>query len=239
MSLYNYLFGANENKEEILKMIDINDEHVFDRFRDIEIIENGTIIRVLTRTGGGNREDHQENWAKIKELPHYVQDYDDEFDETYAYIEFKVPEEHIERAKELNNKEPKNIETKFKEEITGMDKEGTEAREKAMKIANEIMDAITKFETEVFLNSVKSMHKSHSRLTLTALIGTYVGSIAINTGFLLLASGCEEKLKPIIAILCGLITIGTCGWQMAKRNKELYDAHYRDAKDWAEDNKKK
>ena len=62
MSLYNYLFGTNENKEEILKMIDINDERVFDRFRDIEIIENGTIIRVLTRTGGGNREGYQENW---------------------------------------------------------------------------------------------------------------------------------------------------------------------------------
>lgn len=239
MSLYNYLFGANENKEEILKMIDINDERVFDRFRDIEIIENGTIIRALTRTGGGNREDYQENWAKIKELPYYIQDYDDEFDETYAYIEFRVPGEHIERAKQLNNENPQNIETKFKNEITDMGKEGSEASKRANKIAEQIMDALTKAETEMFLNSVKSLHKAHARLTLTALIGTYVGSIAINTGFLLLASGCEEKIKPIIAILCGMFTIGTCGLQMGKRNKELYETHYRDAKDWVEDNKKK
>lgn len=65
MSLYNALFGENSESHVLLGMIGVNKEY-FDRYRDVELIEDGKKIRVFTRLGGGNREDYQETWDKIQ-----------------------------------------------------------------------------------------------------------------------------------------------------------------------------
>lgn len=87
MSLYNALFGENSESHVLLGMIGVNKEY-FDRYRDVELIEDGKKIRVFTRLGGGNREDYQETWDKIQSHKLYITDYDDDFDCTYAYIEY-------------------------------------------------------------------------------------------------------------------------------------------------------
>ena len=98
MSLYNSLFGVNKESDVLLGMIGLNMEF-FARFRDIELIENGTIIRVFTRLGGGNREFYENVWEDIENHELYIRDYDDDFDCTYAYIEFSVPNKYLETAK--------------------------------------------------------------------------------------------------------------------------------------------
>lgn len=141
MSLYNRLFGMNKDFAPLLGMIGVNMEY-FERFRDIELINNGTIIRVFTRLGGGNRTDYQENWKKIRSHPLYIKDYDDGFDETYAYIEFNIPEEYKYTARKMFKEEPTSFQEKFENELNNMGKPGTESYDRAKEIANELIDAI-------------------------------------------------------------------------------------------------
>lgn len=141
MSLYNNLFGVNEEMPVLLGMIGTNAQY-FARFRDVELIKNGTVIRVFTRTGGNNRENYQENWNKIRQHKLYIKDYDDDFDETYAYIEFDIPKKYKETARKMFNEEPMSFEDKFKKELTDMKKPGTDAYKRAETIASKILDGI-------------------------------------------------------------------------------------------------
>lgn len=142
MSLYNMLFGTNEKTSVILAMIGIPFENYFERFRDVDLIEDGTKIRVLTRTGGNNREDYTDNWKVIRNNEFYICDYDDDFDNTYAFIEFSIPEKYLEKAKGMFNGEPLSIKEKFEKEIEEMDKPNSEASKRAVKIAEKITKAI-------------------------------------------------------------------------------------------------
>lgn len=141
MSFYNTLLGMNEETPVLLGMIGVDKEY-FDRFRDVEIIKNGTVIRVFTRLGGGNREEYTKTWKKIKTHNLYIKDYDDDFDETYAYIEFNIPNEYKETAKKMFKGEPLKFEEKFKKQLDEMQKPGTEAYEKAGQIAKQIVDGL-------------------------------------------------------------------------------------------------
>lgn len=141
MSLYNMLFGTNEDASALLGMIEVNKEY-FDRFRDVELTQAGEVIRVFTRLGGGNRDYYKKTWKKIQNHKLYIKDYDDDFDGTYAYIEFKVPEKFLETTKKMFKGDPESFENKFKKELEDMDKPGTKASENAEKIANIITNAI-------------------------------------------------------------------------------------------------
>lgn len=141
MSLYNMLFGINEDTDTLLKILNVNKED-FNRFRDIELTNNGTILRVFTRCGGYNRNEYKVYWNKIRKHPLYLKDYDDTFDNTYAYIEFKVPQEYKEKTRKMFKEEPKPFEEKFKKELVEMEIPGTKAYEKSQMLANKILDAI-------------------------------------------------------------------------------------------------
>lgn len=138
MSLYNSLFGTNEEMPILLGMLGVNKEY-FSRFRDIDLINNGNIIRVFTRLGGGNREDYNETWEKIKNHILYIKDYDDDFDSTYAYIEFNIPDKFKKTAKKMFKGEPVSFEDRFKKELDEMNVPGTEAYKRAEAIAQEII----------------------------------------------------------------------------------------------------
>lgn len=139
MSLYNTLFGMNEEAVVLLGMIGLDKEY-FKRFRDIELIEKGTKIRVFTRLGGGNREDYKSEWEKIRKHELYIKDYDDSFDETYAYIEFNILDKYKETARKMFKEEPQSFEDKFKKELEDMQIPGTKAYERAGNIAKKIVD---------------------------------------------------------------------------------------------------
>lgn len=141
MSLYNQLFGTNEDAPVLLGMLGVNKEF-FDRFRDVFLCNDGNSIKVYTRTGGENRKEHQGNWEKIRNHNLYIRDYDDDFDETYAYIEFNIPEKYKKTAKKMFRGEPITINEKFKKECEEMSVPGSDAYKRAEKIAEQIMGAI-------------------------------------------------------------------------------------------------
>ena len=62
------------------------------RFRDIYLNEDGTEIILYTRNGGGNRKEYWYIFEILSHHPNYLTDYDDDFDCTYAYIKFSIPE---------------------------------------------------------------------------------------------------------------------------------------------------
>lgn len=146
MSLYNELFGINKNAHILLGMIGLNMEY-FCRFRDIDIIKDGTVIRVFTRLGGGNREYYKETWEKIKLNPLYLKDYDDDYDETYAYIEYDIPKFYEKTAKAMYKGEPISFKERFEKELKDMEDPNTDAAKRAEKIANKIMGAIENRES--------------------------------------------------------------------------------------------
>lgn len=90
MSLYNMLFGKNPSSDQLLGLLDATAGD-FGRFRDV-YVQDGFIV-VHTRCGGGNREDYFPSWVEDHEW--YSHDEDCSFDETYADIYFKVPEDKM------------------------------------------------------------------------------------------------------------------------------------------------
>lgn len=101
--MYNMLFGENELADDLLKMLNLTKEDC-GRYRDCYLDEKGEKIIVYTRNGGGNREYYEEVFDKLSSHTNYLCDYDDNFDCTYASIEFSVPDKFIELTKEFVKK---------------------------------------------------------------------------------------------------------------------------------------
>lgn len=97
MSLYNMIHGVNPATFFILPALGKHAEE-YPRFRDCffgmdDRPEFKDHIIVYTRTGGGNREAYEEQNSELVAMPTYVTDFDDDFDSTFAYFVFAVPEE--------------------------------------------------------------------------------------------------------------------------------------------------
>lgn len=60
------------------------------RFRDCFVTDNGNIA-IYTRVGGGNRNQGYGEEELYKDT-NFIKTYDDEYDNTYATYEFKVPD---------------------------------------------------------------------------------------------------------------------------------------------------
>lgn len=96
MSLYNRLFGVNPFAPIWMTMLKLKPGNC-GRFRDAYLSEKGTIC-VYTRNGGGNREEYQPVIDELAKHECYIRDFDDDFDCTYATIEFRVPDKFKEFA---------------------------------------------------------------------------------------------------------------------------------------------
>lgn len=176
MSLYNMLFGCNPLTPILLYILDIDQpdgKWKSGRFRDIYLNEDGTKIILFTRNGGGNRscwrmesgelsvpcyeiETKPENLCPgciityhLPKHPNYICDYDDEFDSTYAYIEFSVPEKWKELCKQLaTGEKPKTVSGKFMDivrEIEGKSPEELKEDERF----KPLIEVLNKFLKEV------------------------------------------------------------------------------------------
>ena len=102
MALYNSLFGVHPAAKYLLKILDLDIEKL-GRFRDIYIEEKADDHRIIlfTRLGGGNRSDYTHVYELLRKHPDYIRDYDDDFDMTYSYIEFKIPENYKNEVLEI------------------------------------------------------------------------------------------------------------------------------------------
>lgn len=101
MSLYNLVRGVNPNAGICLGMLGVFKPSGVPRFRDAWLSDDGTRITLLTRTGGNNREDYTEENEKLKLLPGYMMDIDDDFDGTFARWIYSVSEEYREHTANL------------------------------------------------------------------------------------------------------------------------------------------
>lgn len=121
--MYNMLFGENELADDLLKMLNLTKEDC-GRYRDCYLDEKGEKIIVYTRNGGGNREYYEEVFDKLSSHTNYLCDYDDDFDCTYASIEFSVPDKFIELTKEFVKKSADTTtgSEKFKKLLDVLDK---------------------------------------------------------------------------------------------------------------------
>lgn len=72
-----------------LRLLVLSPESV-GRFRDCFLNEKLQIV-VYTRNGGGNREAYESVTNELRGHPQYVEDFDDDFDCTFAYYVFNVP----------------------------------------------------------------------------------------------------------------------------------------------------
>lgn len=102
MSLYNSIMGVNPATFLILPMLGRHPDE-YPRFRDCFVNEEKQIV-VFTRVGGGNRgEGFGEE--KLYKDPNFVKTYDDDFDCTYGYYIFNVPNEWKEDFDHIMKKE--------------------------------------------------------------------------------------------------------------------------------------
>jgi len=110
------------------------------RFRDIYYEhEEGKEPKIIlyTRNGGGNRDFYQYVFELLENHPLHITDYDDDFDCTYAYIEFKAPESIIKFFDGMKTGKLANVSEKFKAEIEAMEK-GKEPNAQLMSIIENI-----------------------------------------------------------------------------------------------------
>lgn len=97
MNLYNQLHGENPDADKLLAILNL-ERSDFPRYRDIWLPADGTKIIVTTRHGGPNRQYFQRVLKAISQYSTYIRDYDDDYDDTYAYIEFSIPSRHRRKA---------------------------------------------------------------------------------------------------------------------------------------------
>ena len=90
MSIYHLMHGVNPAAFLILPMLGKHPDE-YPRFRDCFVTEDNHIL-VLTRVGGGNRNDGYGEEELYKD-PHFIKTYDADWDCTYGYYEFSVPDE--------------------------------------------------------------------------------------------------------------------------------------------------
>lgn len=90
MSLYNMMNGYNPSCLIFMPMLGRKQDE-YPRFRDCFLDDDQQHIIIYTRVGGGNRACGYGEDALYAD-PNFVDTWDDEYDNTYGYYRFRVPE---------------------------------------------------------------------------------------------------------------------------------------------------
>ena len=99
MTLYNMIMGTYRHADTFLQILNEVEELSIPRFRDCYL--SGKSICVVTRTGGGNREEYENDNDLMTQHPLYVSDSDCSGDETYAKFYFRFPDDLKDDLNEL------------------------------------------------------------------------------------------------------------------------------------------
>ena len=136
MSLYNMINGVNPATFLLLPLLGKHPDE-YPRFRDCfigklsnsdkevdtfgiptkELDLTDRIISVYTRVGGGNRDDYQKEIQKLRKMPEYVEDYDDDFDSTFATFVFKIPDKYLKDYDFILNGEFDKVSDDYKNQV--------------------------------------------------------------------------------------------------------------------------
>ena len=82
------LENEDPQTEEEKELCDI----VFDRYQGTMVMENFSLLKITTRTGGGNRLEYKETIRDNRDHSLYVDDCDCPADETLAWLYLRIPE---------------------------------------------------------------------------------------------------------------------------------------------------
>lgn len=119
-----YNLNADGAKSLLQEAVDTN-YFPTGRFRDIYFERNedgiGGKVVLYTRNGGGNRDAYEYVFELLSKHPLYLNDYDDDFDCTYAYIEFKSPESVIEFFSDVEAGTVDRVSERFKKELDAIE----------------------------------------------------------------------------------------------------------------------
>lgn len=100
-NMYNIMHGEDPNASLYLNWLDLNCREDLPRYRDIHLNSDGSLLFMLTRSGGSNREDYRLIHAILARHDCYLGDADDSYDSTYAVFTFRVPPIFADQAKAL------------------------------------------------------------------------------------------------------------------------------------------
>ena len=145
MSLYNQILGTHPFSKHLLVMLGVHPGQ-YGRLRDLYLkkVEEKLRIVVFTRNGGGNRSEHQHVFEALSKHPNYIRDYDDDCDETYANIEFSIPDKYQKIADEIFAITPEERGLKlFQSVIANMGNSQNPFAQRALQIGKEIVDKIS------------------------------------------------------------------------------------------------
>ena len=159
MSLYNMMFGNSPLAGITLGALNLTPNDV-PRFRDAYFEADEDRLVIYTRTGGGNREyygapdgyDNEEYEGPfnldLEAHPNYLFDEDDDFDSTYAYFYFSIPESFapiFETFKSLGAGQDLNPTEKFAKMIEDLESgKSTPETERALEVGKSIVEQISK-----------------------------------------------------------------------------------------------
>ena len=114
MSLYNLLFGFNPACVTILPMLGRKQEE-YPRFRDCFVTDDNNIA-IYTRVGGNHR-DCGFGEEELYKDENFIRTYDDDFDNTFATYEFKVPNKWKNDFDKIMNNEFNNVSDEYVEYV--------------------------------------------------------------------------------------------------------------------------
>lgn len=159
MSLYNMMFGTNPLAGVALEALQLSPDDI-PRFRDAYFDAEENHLVIYTRTGGGNREyyggpdgydnaDYEGPFNEDLEAhPNYLRDEDDDFDSTYAYFYFSIPESFapiFETFKSLGAGQDLNPTEKFAKMIEDLESgNDTPESARALTVGKSIVEQISK-----------------------------------------------------------------------------------------------
>lgn len=103
MSLYWTMFGhpSEQDIDEIESWfvwpISVYD---FPRFRDVDVNSEKPIVKVTTRSGGGNREEYEKDNEYVSSFEGFLSDKDASWDCTYAIFKYEIPDRSLDKWRE-------------------------------------------------------------------------------------------------------------------------------------------
>lgn len=95
--LYTMVLGRHPLGPKLLHCLGFTGEEGVQRIprlRDVYLFPDE--IRILTRTGGGNRDEYNDRNEWLRDLKGFIRDFDDAYDSTYAWWAYKWPKEYKE-----------------------------------------------------------------------------------------------------------------------------------------------
>jgi hypothetical protein len=108
MSLYNIINGEDPNADDYYDLLDLYNYEV-GRYRNMYLSDDKKQLVLLTRNGGGNREEYEYVFESLESHPNYQYDSDCDWDETYCEYFFSIPKEKIESKEEESKSKMEEI----------------------------------------------------------------------------------------------------------------------------------